>query len=180
MQVMWSVVNWNSGLVAVGGSGDGRWVPSDLDYTSMQTAVPAVWVSDDGMSWDRIDGIAHGDAPATMRDVTVAGRRLVSVGLTGYDITRPVVWVSGDGRYWDRIPDETTPDWAGPIVEVGDPEPGRSIWMTAVDAGDDDNLAAVAIRAWTTSAWSGSPPRSWAGHKPPLSRISRIPITQSD
>ena len=96
VQEMWSVTSGGPGLVAVG-----------LDR-AVRGADAAVWVSSDGLAWDRLphDQSAFGGADVQeMWSVTSGGPGLVAVGSdrteSGADAA---VWVSSDGLTWDRLP----------------------------------------------------------------------------
>jgi len=68
----------------------------------------AVWLSPDGLVWERIDAAALGGAGSQfMYSVTTWNGAYVAVGETagpvGSDERRPVVWISNDGRDWEAI-----------------------------------------------------------------------------
>ncbi len=76
---------------------------------------PAVWVSDDGRTWERVrdDGVFEG---ARFSDVVATESGYVIVGAV-YDAQyrgqpRGAIWTSDDGRAWRRVPD-------GPIFDIG-------------------------------------------------------------
>jgi hypothetical protein len=104
-----AVTEGGPGLVAVGGARSGLIGPN-----SAQAYYEAgVWVSSDGVDWERIESAAfHGeegtDGPLDpgaddtyMNDVTASPVGLVAVGSQdGF----AAVWVSPDGRDWRRVP----------------------------------------------------------------------------
>lgn len=126
--VLNAVVAAGPGLVAVGTDE----VPEDA----------AVWVSEDGTVWERIEsdsfaGVADDnglEGAQFMNDVGVGADVIVAVG--GYERRDardldPGVWLSPDGRTWERIDDEdfaVTGDgrlvsvvtWNGGFVAVGE------------------------------------------------------------
>jgi hypothetical protein len=96
-QIIESVTSGGPGLVAVGydRSGDG----TDA----------AVWVSDDGYHWTRVEDDATLRQPGDqyMQSVTTWGPGLVAVGYEWPDDGRSAaVWVSADGYAWTRIEDD--------------------------------------------------------------------------
>ncbi|MCJ7780221.1 MAG: hypothetical protein MUQ27_05300, partial [Acidimicrobiia bacterium] len=72
---------------------------------------PAVWLSQDGYSWDRVDdssGAFDTGTFASMWDVAAGGPGLVAVGYVGImDAFDAAVWVSPDGTAWTRVTDDS-------------------------------------------------------------------------
>jgi hypothetical protein len=108
VQWMKAVTAGGPGLVAVG--------EDDATYGDPR---PAVWLSEDGLTWDRLDpaaiqGVADDPpggarctgAAAVMNDVTAGGPGLIAVGTVeggACPYSLPAVWVSSDGSTWDQI-----------------------------------------------------------------------------
>jgi len=98
-QRMDGVVAGGPGLVAFGGD--------DPDGEAGAAAyVPAVWVSADGLTWERVplDGAVLGEAQH-IAFIAAGGPGLVAVGddRSGGD-SDAAVWVSADGYTWARVP----------------------------------------------------------------------------
>lgn len=96
-QLIASVTQGGPGLVAVGLDGSG----GDFDA--------AVWVSADGLSWERVphDELSLGGINfQAMQDVASSGSRLVAAGAdtSGGDFDA-ATWFSDDGRSWTRVAD---------------------------------------------------------------------------
>ncbi len=93
------------GLVAVGASPGGEFVPT-----------AAVWTSADGANWDLVSPRGEGFADATMFDVSIAGPGLVAVGT---DWEGPAFWWSDDGITWTRSGDteEPVPEFGHVVAE---------------------------------------------------------------
>ena len=115
---MYGVADTSHGLVAVGSMR--YWTVDDEGIEVPVSFHPAVWISDDGITWERAwegtgsvvdsDDVFYDDI--FMGSVVEGpGGLLVAVGATldenGQDIA--TVWTSVDGRQWERIePDNTT------------------------------------------------------------------------
>ncbi|MBU1493114.1 MAG: hypothetical protein KJ956_04025 [Actinobacteria bacterium] len=90
----------SDGLVAVG---------SAYDPGTART-IAAVWVSDDGLTWERIPGGGQSEGPSPFNEdltgVVAAGPGLVAFGYeeSNSDLNA-TVWVSVDGHDWTRIDD---------------------------------------------------------------------------
>jgi hypothetical protein len=97
----------------------------------------AVWVSADGLAWERVDSpsfrgevtreVADGDpldGNQYMNDIALGPGGLVAVGaapLVDLDqaagsLDRPGIWISPDGRQWERLPHDE--DLFGGVVEL--------------------------------------------------------------
>jgi len=86
-----------------------------------------VWVSPDGLTWDRVDSDLFVDQ-ILLDDVAANDSGYVAVGLDWTPTPiHPGVWISEDGRTWDQ-------------VDLGDDEGAR--YMQAVDATEDSIVAA--------------------------------------
>ena len=88
----------------------------------------AIWVSEDGIRWDRIphdEDVFGGPGGTAINDIAAGGPGYVAVGASvadsGGDID-PAVWVSEDGLSWERV--------VSPSFE----DPG-SQWMESVSSG---------------------------------------------
>lgn len=157
-----SITTGGPGYVAVGGT-----VGCSDPLSNNCRLDAAVWVSADGLVWERIESdsfrsdavreVADGvptDGDQYMNDVTVGPAGLVAVGaapvidpdrVSGY-LDQVGIWLSPDGRQWDRLPyDEET---FGGIDEI---------WRIATF---DDRLVAIGgARAWVSTdgaAWEGA------------------------
>ena len=133
-----SVTAGGLGLVAVGGSQGPEFAPEGSDGDAV------VWVSTDGLEWERIADLAvfGGPGDQTLNAVTAGGPGLVAVGTdtSGGDIDA-AVWVSADGYQWERVPhDEAV--FGGSWDQVMDS-------VTAFDSG----LVAVGFDG---SSWPGN------------------------
>ena len=70
---------------------------------------PAVWVSRDGRTWERVphsaifDGARFSDVAATDKGFVIVGADYKAPALQGKP--RGAIWTSGDGRAWRRVPD---------------------------------------------------------------------------
>ncbi len=121
------VLEVGSGLVAVGASPWGEFVPT-----------ATVWTSNDGLRWERVTPNGNGFADAYIQAVTAAGDGYLAVGGDPFDTGLLAAWVgSADGRTWQRLP---------PPDEVTDPEVemGRVAYREAVAVTVIDGVAHVA------------------------------------
>lgn len=111
----------------------------------------AVWVSEDGRDWERLDHDAEvfgGPGQQFMTAVTAGGPGLVAVG-HDFGASTPTVWVSPDGRDWTRTVHE-----AAEIAGEG------SGLMNAVAAGGP-GLVAVGQDRETAAAWVSRDGEAW-------------------
>ena len=130
------------GLVAVGGStarGDAQ-----------------VWLSADGVSWERIDSDVfggqeedglRGDGNQVMTDVVSGPFGLVAVGA---DENGAAVWLSNDGRSWSRVPhdEEVFGGVGGPAMErvvVGGPG------LVAIGSGPEGSAGDGTGAVWVSA-----------------------------
>lgn len=117
---------------------------------------PAVWLSQDGYSWDRVDdstGAFDTGTFASMWDVAAAGPGLVAVGYVGImDAFEAAVWVSPDGTAWTRVTDDSF---------TGDSNKG----MTGITTLEDGRIVVVgndvSNRVPSPSVWTSSDGVSW-------------------
>jgi hypothetical protein len=136
-QAMWRVITWGDGLVAVGASGGGRWDHDPTDPDRETTVIePRVWVSPNGIDWQRMTGIPTLGFPSAMADIAEFDQRLVAVGWMDIGIVRPAAWVSVDGQSWDLIAPDGIGDWEGPTLDIGEVGSSSQLWLTAVAAAD--------------------------------------------
>lgn len=148
-QVMAALAAGGPGLVAAGYDSAG----GDRDA--------AVWVSADGLAWDRVpgdEGVFGGGADQMIWSVTAGGPGLVAVGHDSSGGDRDgAVWVSADGLVWSRVPADEAVFGGGAhqiIWSVIAGGPGLVAVGDDVSGGDGD--AAV----WTSPdglAWSRAP-----------------------
>jgi hypothetical protein len=138
-----SVTAWRSGFVAVGAES----FPVDNQLRS----IAAVWRSDDGLHWSRIEPSDPAFTDGAMDAVVAFGGGLLALGTVGLyqdNVTPPVfVWRSSDGSHWQRQ--------AGPSDLAG-----ASI-STLVERGSD--LVAVgASNQSGTTVWVSTDAVHWA------------------
>lgn len=161
-QAMNAVVAGGPGLVAVGYDEQ----DAGFDDTGAKATEAAVWVSADGLTWERVpyDEATFGGANSQVMNAVVAGGPgLVAVG---YDNANPgwagldanaAVWTSPDGIAWTRVPDSAVfgdQRWQTMnAVTVG----GPGLVAVGYDGPVDKYNAAV----WTSvdgSIWARVPP----------------------
>ena len=147
-QAIVSVTAEGPGLVAVG-----------VDNSGDQPDAAAVWVSDDGYTWTRINDPAALGGPGTqILSVMAGGPGLVAVGVDNSSGDQPedwdaAVWVSVDGHSWTRIHDPV--DFGGPgarvISSLAVGGPGLVAVGHAEAGGDEDAAVWVSVDgyAWT-------------------------------
>ena len=135
-----SVAATEQGLVAVGAK-----------ETSADVWDAAVWVSEDGLTWDQVatNNLAlGGPGSQIMTAVATAGPGLVAVGQEHPDNQTPeafnsVVWTSVDGTKWTRLP--------GPIED----NRGLQLWSVV---GTNTGIIAV---GWQTTDSPASRTTPW-------------------
>ena len=114
---------------------------------------PAVWRSDDGTNWTRIDGDLSGFVSGDyMSGVAATPIGLVAVGNSGRD---GVAWISDDGSRWTKINDDQ-------LTAVG-----RGVWPQAVTAAPSGVVAVGRERPeqggkFYPAAWFSRDGRSWS------------------
>ena len=89
------------------------------DWHSFPVCEPIVWFSPDGDTWTPTSDESPLGAGAVVRDIAVAGDRMVAVG----ESDDAAVWVSDDGATWDRADLD-----AAPVLKVAGSDPG---WIAA-------------------------------------------------
>lgn len=131
-QQIYGVTATSSGFVAVG-------------VDAIDGDQPAVWISSDGVSWDRVPNDGRTFGGGFMLDVTAGGPDLVAVGQrAGIDeLSDAAVWTSPDGITWSPVDDQAealggagsqrieTVIAAGPgFVAVGSDETDGAVWTS--------------------------------------------------
>lgn len=101
----------------------------------------AVWRSEDGRNWERLDDEEEFGGPGAqfVTSVTPGGPGLVAVG-HDFGASSPAVWVSEDGRSWDRTVQQAT-DIVGPAGGLMNAVTDTHAGLVAV--GQDSGVAAV-------------------------------------
>jgi hypothetical protein len=168
-QEIQQVVAGGPGLVAIGQQQEAEGWVSGLDTD------PAVWVSADGVAWERIPDSGNsfvGLERRTMSAVVPVGTGVVAVGWDerGRDA---VVWASADGYDWERVPHDEAlfggpaPDAEGappttPTTLEGHPQSRNpSASMRLVTLGGPGLIAYGTTRlggASITTAWTAEIP----------------------
>jgi hypothetical protein len=167
---IWTVAAAGPGVVAAGGS-----------YNDEGMLVDAiVWVSADGISWERIDDpsfaatvptddIRFGNPGAGIRDVAATSNTVVAAGFQGNDAA---IWSSPDGIEWLQSNDDDLlgegfsnilavtqggPGW----VAVGDIDMDGGVWVSEdgldwVRIQDDDLIAGdrIDVTIYDVTAWN--------------------------
>lgn len=121
--VMSDVTLWNGGLIAVGSAGSG--------------SRPAVWLSGDGITWNRLpeylgtgsSGVEGGETAGG--PMTLVAAREAGLVAIGQSTSGPIVWQSADGFEWHMV-DATFMD----VPTATRASIGEVIW-------DGDRLVAV-------------------------------------
>ncbi|MCP4958310.1 MAG: hypothetical protein GY925_03465 [Actinomycetia bacterium] len=85
-------VAMDEGLVAVGASPGGEFVPT-----------ATVWTSADGLEWRAVTPRGEGFADSAMTSVIAVGDSLVAVGGDDLGTGLMAAWQSGDGTTWERM-----------------------------------------------------------------------------
>jgi hypothetical protein len=97
---------------------------------------PAVWLSPDGRTWERVphstsfDGARFRDVAATDQGFVIVGADYRAPALQGKP--RGAIWTSKDGRAWQRIPDGPLFDIGGYLDTGEEPGSGGPSRLTAV------------------------------------------------
>lgn len=115
----------------------------------------AAWISDDGVTWDRIVHPEWKRNPQALRSVTAGGPGWVAVGsdLKG----NGVVWASSDGREWQQIEDNDLL-WADRPVDMWDVKAGGPGLVAVGIEGTETSSGVSAV--WVSSdgfAWERLP-----------------------
>ncbi len=201
VDMMWSVTRGGPGFVAVGrtfSSDAPAPIPVEMDWAYWQNlgsyilgdgdlryrGEPAVWVSEDGITWSRLsdDALPEFDRSGVIESVTAGGPGLVAVGA---DISPPLhpvgppelpvslsvqralgewawngaVWTSEDGLVWSN-------------VELPEPD-NHLVWFNDVTAGGPGLVAVgsgsvpegqpveVVTHARTAAVWTSPDGETW-------------------
>lgn len=133
-----AVIEGGPGLIAVGSSPGGEFVPS-----------AAAFVSSDGLNWTRVTPRNSDFDNKIMTDVMPFAGGYVAVGGDFFDTGLMTAWTSPDGRTWSRSPypsEETDPSVAQMTAETVTAAAG-SIWAAGRDfdarRDSDDGLPAM-------------------------------------
>jgi len=134
-------------LVAVGLFQD--WLVDDAGVEQSVTTFPAVWLSSDGVSWERtligegfeqtVDAFLNGLPTTPMQAVARSpDGSFVAVGamLDKNDKSTAAVWTSTDGSAWDRV-DPTSPAF-GPGTDMVDITWGENGFMAVGTFGNSE------------------------------------------
>lgn len=128
---------------------------------SMGAYDAAVWLSADGLTWERVTSDAFAgdmnqfgssDGEQWMSDVVVGPQGLVAVG--GDSQTGAAVWTSPDGRNWSRLPDDPA------VFGVGGQAASATNWMQAVITGGP-GLVAVGTVGNAGTVWASADGVEW-------------------
>jgi len=129
-----AVVAGGPGLIAGGHVGP---VDDVWDGSAAEDGTAAIWVSEDGTTWDRVpqDELSFSGSGAIIYDIMIGGPGYVAVGATFEGGTGAAVWLSEDGYSWTRVESPSfaeSPMYAvaagGPgIVAIGD----SAIWFSS-------------------------------------------------
>ena len=155
---MYGVADTSHGLVAVGSMR--YWTVDDEGVEVPVSFHPAVWISDDGITWERTwegTGSVVDSNDVFYDDISMGSvvegpdGLLVAVGATldenGEDIA--TVWTSRDGRQWERIePDNTVFTPGTVMVDVALGEHGY------VAVGTEDGTDAAIWRSPDGATWT--------------------------
>lgn len=155
---IWAMASNDTVVVAVGAA------PDSSDASTLQGSYTngVVWVSADGMSWDRIDDydVFGGDEFQVLWDVTAGPLGIIATGQDGVDAA---LWFSPDGYAWQKVfvhdlgtpgeADDLTVAAASPgWIAVRDTDDAAHVvftsetgveWVRVDDATDADELAAL-------------------------------------
>ena len=155
--LMVGVTDTSHGLIATGSVE--YWTVDDEDAPTLITIHPAAWMSDDGITWERVwedtgfsvDPEEFSDTRALMVSVAEGpDGQLVAVGATPDDDgdSTATVWTSGDGRQWDRV------ELGNAVATVG-----TAMWDVALGG---HGYVAVGTAAGTNAAiWQSPDGRTW-------------------
>jgi len=132
-----AVIEGGDGLLAVGASPGGEFVPT-----------AAVFTSPDGLDWRRVTGDGPDFVDKVMTDVMSLGDGYVAVGGDFFETGLMTAWTSPDGLAWTRSPhppEQTDPDVAHMTARALT-RAGGLIWASGIDFDarrSDDGLAAL-------------------------------------
>jgi hypothetical protein len=103
-----SIGSGEAGMLVVGGPGYVRAgsICGTVDAVVCGTQTPAVWVSTDAVTWDRVGEDDFAGVSGGISGVATSPAGFVAVGVTGDAFSRGAVWVSPDGVAWTQVPDD--------------------------------------------------------------------------
>lgn len=121
---------------------------------------PAIWISQTGRDWERIDSPAF-RIDGAISAVTHRGSRIVAVGTSGH-VARPAAWVSDDARSWEAVLAEDTGGSEFARIAIGDAGRFDDISMSSVTATADGYVAAGSAGAPARAVfWESSDALIW-------------------
>jgi len=154
---MVGITNTSYGLIETGSVED--WTVDDEGVTTLITIHPAAWISDDGITWERVwEDTGFSVDPEEFSDVHVwmdsvvegPDGQLVTVGATlnenGDSIA--TVWTSGDGRQWER-------------VELGNAVATKGTAMLDVALGEHGYVAVGTAGGTNAAIWQSPDGATW-------------------
>jgi len=133
-QVMYDIAAFDGGWMGVGSE--------TIDGVEQ----PAIWSSEDGLEWNRLDPSSFATAAAgrtQIRNIVQLGDRLVAAGVTN-DLEDAAVWISDDGEVWTSVTNET---FGGPGIQA---IRGLAEWEHGVVAVGWDNTGDSDGAVWTS------------------------------
>jgi hypothetical protein len=139
-----AVTRGGPGLIAVGEADVG-------DQPDEYRGDVAVWVSVDGMAWDRIHDPSFAGQPdstcSPFEDMIDIDQEVVDVAsgplgtvVTGWDACHGAVWISDDGRTWTEVIDD---DWLGNSLAVRSVTAGGPGWVAVGGDGHGNGVVWV-------------------------------------
>lgn len=134
------VIPTTSGLVAVGASPGGEFVPT-----------AAVWFSSDGLTWQRRTPAGTGFAEAYMTAVAATSDGLVAVGASPFATGLMAVWSSTDGTVWQR--QASPPEKLDPTVAQLSASAVASHGDTLFAAGTDYDASRPELEQTRAAMW---------------------------
>jgi len=154
---MVGITETSHGLIATGSVE--YWTVDDEGVTTLITIHPAAWISDDGITWERVwEDTGFPVEPEEFANVRVwmdsvvegPDGQLVAVGATlnenGDSIA--TVWTSGDGRQWER-------------VELGNAVATKGTAMLDVALGEHGYVAVGTAGGTNAAIWQSPDGLTW-------------------
>lgn len=131
------VIPGGEGLLAVGSSPGGEFVPT-----------AAVFTSPDGLAWRRLTPRTEAFNDAVMMAIAAVGDGYVAVGGDFFQTGLMTAWTSPDGFSWTRSPhpDETTDPSVAFMTAQAITVDGIEVWASGIDSDArraDDGLPAI-------------------------------------
>jgi len=147
-----SSLDVRDGLYVAGGEGPGP--------VGSGERRPAIWISEDGRDWERIDSPVF-RMDGAISAVTHRGARIVAVGTSGH-VARPTVWVSDDGRTWQAVFSEDAGGSEIAGIALGDVPRFEDAFMSAITATPDGFVGAGSVgEPWRVAFWKSSDALIW-------------------